>query len=216
MDYALGIASGPVFMAAGDKILSEILMVINLAVEYYTNIVVLVGHRLLPGIQIDDTQTPETQPYISINIQPLVIGAAIGHDIPHPDQEVLIHKVFPTPVGYSANTAHNVFLSDPTRMAILINNIHFKLSVKTAAFLPSIIYHIYRIQSAESRRGSLSPEIEVFNCPLTIFMIPMLSIGSLHHAFPLYPLPSCPIHSRNSSRKGPMSLNLIISYFVPG
>ena len=77
MDDDLGIGLGREAMAAPQKGLAELDVVVDLAIEDGPHRAVLVGQRLAAALGGDDTKTPMAERHGPVDVVALVVGSAV-------------------------------------------------------------------------------------------------------------------------------------------
>src|SRR5262245_16096275 len=88
MDDHFGVGPGLEAMPALDQRLTQLDMVVDLAVENRPDRAVLVGERLVAGLQIDDAEPPVPQSHRPAHVIAVVVGAAMAQRGRHPTHDV--------------------------------------------------------------------------------------------------------------------------------
>src|SRR5207249_4833365 len=86
--------------------------VINFSVEYHPNRAILVVHRLVPGLQVDDAQAAHPKPHALTHIEALIVRAAVGERCTHRLQPIERDRLL-IETHHSRNTAHRSETSSP-------------------------------------------------------------------------------------------------------
>ncbi len=92
---------------------NELLVVVDLAVEYDDDRAVLVVERLLAGGDIDDREAAMREPHASVDVIALAIGPAMGLRSIHPREHCAIDLARATAVEHSADATH-IALTPPS------------------------------------------------------------------------------------------------------
>src|SRR5262249_21253968 len=82
-------------VAARLEVGTQALEVVYLAVERHPDGAVLVGHRLPPTRQVDDAEPAVAKGYVTVEVDPLVVGAAVCEAGADPLQHRAIHRARP-------------------------------------------------------------------------------------------------------------------------
>jgi hypothetical protein len=91
MQDGFGVAVGPVDVAALLEFRAKIGVVVDLTVEYDLERAVFVGHGLMAGGNIDDTQATVTEAELVFDENAGVVGPAMRHHVSHALQDVTLH-----------------------------------------------------------------------------------------------------------------------------
>jgi hypothetical protein len=86
----LRVAVGAERMAHGEQLLSQLLKVVNLAVEHDDHAPVLVRERLMPRGNVDDGQASVTQRDSGLEVFPTVVGPAMHDGATHPQEHISV------------------------------------------------------------------------------------------------------------------------------
>ena len=84
VQHCLRIARRAERVSAGDEAVAELPVIVDLAVENDRLGAVLIEDRLVATAQIDDAETPHTQPHGAAHVQPFVVGTAVLECGTHP------------------------------------------------------------------------------------------------------------------------------------
>ncbi len=83
VDDNLGIGLRVECVAPALQLRAQFPVVVDLPIEHDLNAAILIGHRLMTGLQIDDTQPAHAQANRSINVEAFVIRPPVNHHIAH-------------------------------------------------------------------------------------------------------------------------------------
>src|SRR5580704_16029791 len=86
--------------------LSQLPVVVDLAVEYNPDGIVLIGHGLVTGAQINDAQPTHCEAYVPIQVKTLVIGPTMHNLSVHCLQSLALNAALRTKIKRSTNSAH--------------------------------------------------------------------------------------------------------------
>src|SRR5690348_14707563 len=101
------VAVGFVDVAAGFEPLAIIGVVVDLAVVDYVQRTVFVGHRLMTGGDVDDTQAAMAQTDVAVDEEPFVVRTAMPDDVAHRfELRARDHPSGSARKRYSVNAAH--------------------------------------------------------------------------------------------------------------
>src|SRR4029453_13746589 len=92
MDKHFGVRPGVKLLAAVFEISSQRFEVVDLPVRHNPHGLVFVVERLMAGYEVDDTQAPRSEANRPLEINALIIGAAVGHSVAHAKQYFLIDR----------------------------------------------------------------------------------------------------------------------------
>jgi hypothetical protein len=96
-------------MTPGNKLFSGLREIIDLAVEYKPEGLILVAHGLTAARrQIDDAQPAMAQPHRTFEEKPLVIGSPVSKGLGHASEKGLRDRLAGE-INFSANAAHKIF-----------------------------------------------------------------------------------------------------------
>jgi hypothetical protein len=85
-------------------------MVVNLAVEHNPYCAIFVADGLMSGRQIDDAQATHTNADAALNVNSVIVGAAMDYGSAHSPQSFGIHARVATKLHYAGNSTHSGFL----------------------------------------------------------------------------------------------------------
>ena len=110
VDDGLGVGLGFEGVAVGDELVADLGEIVGFAVVGDPDRPVLVGQGLVAGHQVDDAQPAVAQPDPVVDVDPLIVRAAVD-DLPaHPGDEIFRDgRPFFRP-GQSAYSAHGEIL----------------------------------------------------------------------------------------------------------
>jgi len=103
----LGVAARPEGMPAGDQLVAQPEIIINLAIEGNGDGAVLVVHRLraVHG-QVDDGEAPMPQRNRALDERAAAVGAAVGDDVGHALEQRRVRRTFTVAIYEAADAAH--------------------------------------------------------------------------------------------------------------
>ena len=81
-------------------------VVVDLAVEDHPDGSVLVGQRLVPGLEVDDTETPHPDAEGAVRVEAAAVGPAVREHLPHPAKRLQIGGPGGIDVEGAEDTAH--------------------------------------------------------------------------------------------------------------
>jgi hypothetical protein len=87
--------------------------IIDFTVEDDDDGILIVKHRLMPTLQIDDRKPPEPKPHWPVEEIAFVIGTPVGNRIRHILDFGLVYFSIAIEMILAANTAHREVLSIP-------------------------------------------------------------------------------------------------------
>jgi hypothetical protein len=100
------VTPGAELMPGPDQVPAQIRIIIDFPIEYQPEGLILVGHGLLSGGEINDGQAPVSQTQGAVQIIPLGIRAAMGHDLVHAGEDGSLHRLIRVRINNTANAAH--------------------------------------------------------------------------------------------------------------
>jgi hypothetical protein len=107
VDERLGVGLGGHGVAPGDELVADLGEVVGLSVVGDPDRAVLVGQGLVPGDQVDDAQAAVAQADPLVDVDALVVGAAVGDGPAHPDDQIFGDGRGPRRgAGQAADAAH--------------------------------------------------------------------------------------------------------------
>ena len=109
MNDGLGITMSSVGMAAGDELLAQAKVVVNLTVEDNPDRAVLVADGLMAGCEVHDAQPAHADADMSIKIEALVIRTPVGHDAAHFPKRVRVSPSVPPKLQNASDATHPLF-----------------------------------------------------------------------------------------------------------
>jgi hypothetical protein len=112
MNNDLSVGPSPKGVTLAQQKCSQLLEIVDFAVEYDPEGTILVRQRLMPSVQVYDGEPPMTQTHLTSNIDPFVVGAAMTNRIQHPTNQSWIHNIVPLEIKPSADSAHGRFVRD--------------------------------------------------------------------------------------------------------
>jgi hypothetical protein len=87
MNDDFGVTLGPEAMAFGQEPIAQFDKVVDLAIEYYPERVVLVAQRLVAPGEVYYGEAPKAQSRVLVDVGPIVVGSAMRDDVGHTSQE---------------------------------------------------------------------------------------------------------------------------------
>ena len=96
-------------MAAGDELLAQAKVVVNLAVEDNPDRAVLVADGLMAGCEVHDAQPAHADADMSIKIEALVIRTPVSHDAAHFPKRVRVSPSVPPKLQNASDATHPLF-----------------------------------------------------------------------------------------------------------
>jgi hypothetical protein len=97
-------------VAAGDELLTQSEMVVDLAVEHNPQRAIFVRNRLMAARHIDDAEPPHADSCRAIRIKSFVVGSPMGDYAAHFAQSRGIRPRVPSEFKNPSDPAHLVFL----------------------------------------------------------------------------------------------------------
>jgi hypothetical protein len=105
MDQALGVATGPEDMPAGEEPGSELGIVVDLAVEGDPDRSVLVAHRGRAAVNVDDRQPSVAQPGGTFEEKAVAVRPSMSQGRRHPGQQFAVGSL-PPAIHKSGDSTH--------------------------------------------------------------------------------------------------------------
>src|SRR5262245_58120550 len=120
VDDRLGIRHRPEDVSLPLQLSSQLLKVVDLAVEYATDGAILVEYRLIASHEVDDREPAIAQRDEArlVYKEPLSVGASVSHHPEHSQHLLLIHLAGSMQSYLSGNSAHGTSSSLPTRLRL--------------------------------------------------------------------------------------------------
>src|SRR5262245_18719111 len=92
MEDCFSVAMCLIDVTPGLELRAKISVVVDFAVEYDVQRAILIGHGLMAGRHVDNTQTAVAQPDCTVQENPFVVGATVGDHVAHPSQDGSVHS----------------------------------------------------------------------------------------------------------------------------
>lgn len=106
MDNRFGVATSPELVAFSGQLRSELLVVVNLAVEDDPHGAILVGDWLVTPDEVNDGQAPHAQADVSLEIEAVAVRAAVDHCPVHMLVQFRAHGLLRVGVYLTAYATH--------------------------------------------------------------------------------------------------------------
>ena len=106
MDEHLRVAARREAVSARGEVVAQLAVVVDLAVLHEVDAAVLVSHRLVAVLEVDDREPPGADPGLPVDHQPGAVGAAVGQRPGHPVEDVGIGPYGRIGRGDAADAAH--------------------------------------------------------------------------------------------------------------
>ena len=147
MNDGLGVALGAEPMAVSHQLAMQFLVVVDLAVEDDPHGPVFVEHRLLSAFEIDDAEAPHAERDTVLDVNALLVGAAMHHHSTH-RTDLVLEDGLVVPADDSSDAAHKIievrrFVGSGSGSTTMRDS-GLGLVTRTAATLPAIAQK-YRI-----------------------------------------------------------------------
>ena len=106
----LGVARAAEAMPLRDQLGAQLDVVVDLAVQRRPDGAVLVGDRLVAGLEVDDAQPARADPHARLDVEAVGVGAAVcervGHRVDGGRVDRFVHRVMQD-AGYAAHVGES-------------------------------------------------------------------------------------------------------------
>jgi hypothetical protein len=106
MDDSLCIALCAITVAARFEIFSQILVVINFAVEDDPDVSVFIAQGLMSGLNVNDAEAAHRQPDVLFDKEAIIVRAAVDDLLVHSGEQVTIYMPGPLGMKDTADSTH--------------------------------------------------------------------------------------------------------------
>jgi hypothetical protein len=106
VNNSFGVAPGAIAVSFRLEILSQVPVIVDLAVEYDPDATIFVAERLMAGLYVDDAEAAHRQSGIFLDKESVVVRPAVN-DLPvHRFQSVAIYPLSPVGMKNATDSAH--------------------------------------------------------------------------------------------------------------
>jgi hypothetical protein len=108
MDDRLRITAGVEDMALRLQLVTQRLVVPDLAIEDDPDVAGFIGHRLVSTAEVDHAEAPEAQADLVVEVGPAIVGSAVSDQTCHPLDDLGRDRLAAPNVADAADAAHRL------------------------------------------------------------------------------------------------------------